>query len=79
MTRTFGNPLHSHSPNDFLLEVADDCFFLLCVIVSLHPSSIDKWFSDLQQGPSVAEMMVCLGPAEIYHRFQNLLRVCESS
>ncbi|XP_056890802.1 probable glutamate--tRNA ligase, mitochondrial isoform X1 [Takifugu flavidus] len=32
-----------------------------------------------QQGPSVAEMMVCLGPAEIYHRFQNLLRVCESS
>lgn len=29
MTRTFGNPLLSHSPNDFLLEVADDCFFLL--------------------------------------------------
>lgn len=29
MTRTFGNPLLSHSPNDFHLEVADDCFFLL--------------------------------------------------
>lgn len=29
MTRTFGNPLLSHSPNDFLLEVTDDCFFLL--------------------------------------------------
>uniref|UniRef100_A0A8D3E434 Nondiscriminating glutamyl-tRNA synthetase EARS2, mitochondrial n=1 Tax=Scophthalmus maximus TaxID=52904 RepID=A0A8D3E434_SCOMX len=29
--------------------------------------------SGLQQGPSVAEMMVSLGPAEISHRFQKLL------
>lgn len=29
--------------------------------------------SGLQQGPSVAEMMVSLGPAEIRHRFQKLL------
>lgn len=35
--------------------------------------------SGLQQGPSVAEMMVCLGPAEVSHRFQKLLQVCESS
>lgn len=29
--------------------------------------------SGLQQGPSVAEMMVSLGPAEVTHRFQKLL------
>ncbi|XP_041640252.1 probable glutamate--tRNA ligase, mitochondrial [Cheilinus undulatus] len=29
--------------------------------------------SGLQQGPSVAEMMVSLGPAEVSHRFQKLL------
>uniref|UniRef100_A0A3Q1G3R5 Nondiscriminating glutamyl-tRNA synthetase EARS2, mitochondrial n=1 Tax=Acanthochromis polyacanthus TaxID=80966 RepID=A0A3Q1G3R5_9TELE len=29
--------------------------------------------SGLEQGPSVAEMMVSLGPAEISHRFQKLL------
>lgn len=30
--------------------------------------------SGLQQGPSVAEMMVSLGPAEISHRFQKLIK-----
>lgn len=55
----------SDSPKDFLL-VGDDCFFP------------DQLFSDLQEGPSVAEMMVCLGPAEITHRFQRLLQVCET-
>ncbi|KAM9856586.1 nondiscriminating glutamyl-tRNA synthetase EARS2, mitochondrial isoform 2-T2 [Aulostomus maculatus] len=31
------------------------------------------------QGPSVAEMMASLGPAEIRHRFQNLLLLSETS
>ncbi|XP_073331786.1 nondiscriminating glutamyl-tRNA synthetase EARS2, mitochondrial [Pagrus major] len=35
--------------------------------------------SGLQQGPSVAEMMVCLGPAEINHRFQKLVQLSETS
>ncbi|XP_062290548.1 probable glutamate--tRNA ligase, mitochondrial [Scomber scombrus] len=35
--------------------------------------------SGLQQGPSVAEMMVSLGPAEISHRFQKLLQLSETS
>ncbi|XP_071361145.1 nondiscriminating glutamyl-tRNA synthetase EARS2, mitochondrial [Trachinotus anak] len=35
--------------------------------------------SGLQQGPSVAEMMVSLGPAEISHRFQKLLLLAETS
>lgn len=35
--------------------------------------------SGLQQGPSVAEMMVCLGPAEISHRFQKLLLLSETN
>uniref|UniRef100_A0A3Q3WIZ7 Nondiscriminating glutamyl-tRNA synthetase EARS2, mitochondrial n=1 Tax=Mola mola TaxID=94237 RepID=A0A3Q3WIZ7_MOLML len=35
--------------------------------------------SGLQQGPSVAEMMVSLGPAEVSHRFQKLLLLSESS
>ncbi|KAM4584558.1 nondiscriminating glutamyl-tRNA synthetase EARS2, mitochondrial [Odontesthes bonariensis] len=35
--------------------------------------------SGLQQGPSVAEMMVCLGPAEITHRFQRLLQLSSTS
>ncbi|XP_034052651.1 probable glutamate--tRNA ligase, mitochondrial [Gymnodraco acuticeps] len=35
--------------------------------------------SGLQQGPSVAEMMVCLGPEEISHRFQKLLQFPETS
>ncbi|KAK2817327.1 hypothetical protein Q5P01_025518 [Channa striata] len=35
--------------------------------------------SGLQQGPSVAEMMVSLGPAEISHRFQKLLELSEAS
>lgn len=48
------------------------------VWVVVFPSP-DQLFSDLQQGPSVAEMMVCLGPMEINHRFQKLLQVCESS
>ncbi|XP_015249496.1 PREDICTED: probable glutamate--tRNA ligase, mitochondrial [Cyprinodon variegatus] len=34
--------------------------------------------SGLQQGPSVAEMMVSLGPAEIRHRFQKLLLALET-
>ncbi|XP_061587254.1 probable glutamate--tRNA ligase, mitochondrial [Cololabis saira] len=34
--------------------------------------------SGLQQGPSVAEMMVSLGPAEIQHRFQKLLQLSHS-
>lgn len=35
--------------------------------------------SGLQQGPSVAEMMVSLGPTEISHRFQKLLLLSEDS
>ncbi|XP_047433977.1 probable glutamate--tRNA ligase, mitochondrial [Mugil cephalus] len=35
--------------------------------------------SGLQQGPSVAEMMVSLGPAEISRRFQKLLLLSETS
>lgn len=35
--------------------------------------------SGLQQGPSVAEMMVSLGPAEISHRFQKLVLLSETS
>ncbi|KAM9770533.1 nondiscriminating glutamyl-tRNA synthetase EARS2, mitochondrial [Menidia menidia] len=35
--------------------------------------------SGLQQGPSVAEMMVSLGPAEVSHRFQRLLQLSGSS
>ncbi|XP_072240806.1 nondiscriminating glutamyl-tRNA synthetase EARS2, mitochondrial [Leuresthes tenuis] len=35
--------------------------------------------SGLQQGPSVAEMMVSLGPAEINHRFQRLLQLSSTS
>ncbi|CAJ1053986.1 probable glutamate--tRNA ligase%2C mitochondrial [Xyrichtys novacula] len=35
--------------------------------------------SGLEQGPSVAEMMVSLGPAEISHRFQRLLLPPETS
>uniref|UniRef100_A0A1A8PYY8 Nondiscriminating glutamyl-tRNA synthetase EARS2, mitochondrial n=1 Tax=Nothobranchius rachovii TaxID=451742 RepID=A0A1A8PYY8_9TELE len=35
--------------------------------------------SGLQQGPSVAEMMVSLGPAEIRHRFQKLLQLTDVS
>ncbi|XP_061736318.1 probable glutamate--tRNA ligase, mitochondrial [Nerophis ophidion] len=35
--------------------------------------------SGLQQGPSVAEMMVELGPAETSHRFQKLLSLSETS
>ncbi|XP_029281383.1 nondiscriminating glutamyl-tRNA synthetase EARS2, mitochondrial isoform X2 [Cottoperca gobio] len=35
--------------------------------------------SGLQQGPSIAEMMVSLGPAEVSHRFQNLLLLSETS
>ncbi|XP_040002842.1 probable glutamate--tRNA ligase, mitochondrial [Xiphias gladius] len=35
--------------------------------------------SGLQQGPSVAEMMVSLGPAEISHRFRKLLPLSETS
>ncbi|KAI4832113.1 hypothetical protein KUCAC02_015094 [Chaenocephalus aceratus] len=35
--------------------------------------------SGLQQGPSVAEMMVCLGPEEISHRFQKLLQFPETN
>ncbi|KAM8773162.1 nondiscriminating glutamyl-tRNA synthetase EARS2, mitochondrial [Acanthopagrus schlegelii] len=35
--------------------------------------------SGLQQGPSVAEMMVSLGPAEISHRFQKLVQLSETS
>ncbi|CAB1454989.1 unnamed protein product [Pleuronectes platessa] len=35
--------------------------------------------SGLQQGPSVAEMMASLGPAEIRHRFQKLLLLSETS
>lgn len=34
--------------------------------------------SGLQQGPSVAEMMVSLGPAEISHRFQKLVELSET-
>ncbi|KAF3852600.1 hypothetical protein F7725_005955 [Dissostichus mawsoni] len=33
----------------------------------------------LSAGPSVAEMMVCLGPEEISHRFQKLLPFSETS
>uniref|UniRef100_A0A1A8CNZ4 Nondiscriminating glutamyl-tRNA synthetase EARS2, mitochondrial n=1 Tax=Nothobranchius kadleci TaxID=1051664 RepID=A0A1A8CNZ4_NOTKA len=35
--------------------------------------------SGLQQGPSVAEMMVSLGPAEVRHRFQKLLQLTDVS
>ncbi|XP_056136664.1 probable glutamate--tRNA ligase, mitochondrial [Lampris incognitus] len=35
--------------------------------------------SGLLQGPSVAEMMVSLGPAEIRHRFQKLLLLTQTS
>ncbi|XP_023154083.2 probable glutamate--tRNA ligase, mitochondrial [Amphiprion ocellaris] len=35
--------------------------------------------SGLQQGPSVAEMMVSLGPAEISHRFQKLLQLSDNN
>uniref|UniRef100_A0A8C2WKN3 Nondiscriminating glutamyl-tRNA synthetase EARS2, mitochondrial n=1 Tax=Cyclopterus lumpus TaxID=8103 RepID=A0A8C2WKN3_CYCLU len=35
--------------------------------------------SGLQQGPSVAEMMVSLGPAEISHRVQKLVLLSETS
>lgn len=35
--------------------------------------------SGLQQGPSVAEMMVSLGPAEISHRFQKLLLLSDNN
>ncbi|XP_029360995.1 nondiscriminating glutamyl-tRNA synthetase EARS2, mitochondrial [Echeneis naucrates] len=35
--------------------------------------------SGLQQGPSVAEMMVSLGPAEAINRFQKLLLLSETS
>ncbi|XP_023262755.1 probable glutamate--tRNA ligase, mitochondrial [Seriola lalandi dorsalis] len=35
--------------------------------------------SGLQQGPSVAEMMLSLGPAEISHRFQKLMLLSETS
>ncbi|XP_071783828.1 nondiscriminating glutamyl-tRNA synthetase EARS2, mitochondrial [Centroberyx gerrardi] len=35
--------------------------------------------SGLQQGPSVAEMMVSLGPTEISHRFQKLLALTQMS
>lgn len=35
--------------------------------------------SGLQQGPSVAEMMVSLGPTEISHRFRRLLQLSETS
>ncbi|KAF7662362.1 hypothetical protein LDENG_00237350 [Lucifuga dentata] len=35
--------------------------------------------SGLQQGPSVAEMMVSLGPTEISHRFQKLLLLSQTS
>ncbi|XP_061889594.1 probable glutamate--tRNA ligase, mitochondrial isoform X2 [Entelurus aequoreus] len=35
--------------------------------------------SGLQQGPSVAEMMVALGPAETSHRFQKLLSLSDTS
>ncbi|XP_070844015.1 nondiscriminating glutamyl-tRNA synthetase EARS2, mitochondrial isoform X2 [Chaetodon trifascialis] len=35
--------------------------------------------SGLQQGPSVAEMMVALGPSEIRHRFQKLVLLSETS
>ncbi|XP_034447420.1 probable glutamate--tRNA ligase, mitochondrial [Hippoglossus hippoglossus] len=35
--------------------------------------------SGLQQGPSVAEMMASLGPAESSHRFQKLLLLSETS
>ncbi|XP_061843842.2 nondiscriminating glutamyl-tRNA synthetase EARS2, mitochondrial [Nerophis lumbriciformis] len=35
--------------------------------------------SGLQQGPSVGEMMVALGPAETSHRFQKLLSLSETS
>ena len=31
-----------------------------------------------QQGPSVAEMMVCLGPSEVTHRFQKLLQLSQT-
>ncbi|XP_046898154.1 probable glutamate--tRNA ligase, mitochondrial isoform X2 [Hypomesus transpacificus] len=34
--------------------------------------------SGLQQGPSVAEMMVCLGPSEVTHRFQKLLQLSQT-
>uniref|UniRef100_UPI0037E822CB nondiscriminating glutamyl-tRNA synthetase EARS2, mitochondrial n=1 Tax=Semicossyphus pulcher TaxID=241346 RepID=UPI0037E822CB len=34
--------------------------------------------SGLQQGPSVAEMMVSLGPVEVNHRFQKLLQLSET-
>uniref|UniRef100_A0A8C7YYY3 Nondiscriminating glutamyl-tRNA synthetase EARS2, mitochondrial n=1 Tax=Oryzias sinensis TaxID=183150 RepID=A0A8C7YYY3_9TELE len=35
--------------------------------------------SGLQQGPSVAEMMVSLSPAELCHRFQKLLQLTDNS
>ncbi|XP_026214874.1 probable glutamate--tRNA ligase, mitochondrial isoform X2 [Anabas testudineus] len=35
--------------------------------------------SGLQKGPSVAELMVSLGPAEIIHRLQKLLKLPETS
>ncbi|XP_035516929.1 probable glutamate--tRNA ligase, mitochondrial [Morone saxatilis] len=35
--------------------------------------------SGLQQGPSVAELMVCLGPVEIRHRLQKLVLLSETS
>ncbi|XP_041839728.1 probable glutamate--tRNA ligase, mitochondrial [Melanotaenia boesemani] len=35
--------------------------------------------SGLQQGPSVAEMMVSLGPAEIRHRFLKFLQLSDAS
>lgn len=54
-------------------------FLLYGLIVLFHSSSTDPLFSsDLQQGPSVAEMMVSLGPAEISHRFQKLVLLSET-
>lgn len=53
------------------LTVSFDCITVL--------TSDPLLSSDLQQGPSVAEMMVCLGPAEINHRFQKLVQLSETS
>uniref|UniRef100_A0A3B4UL38 Nondiscriminating glutamyl-tRNA synthetase EARS2, mitochondrial n=1 Tax=Seriola dumerili TaxID=41447 RepID=A0A3B4UL38_SERDU len=52
----------------------------LTVFTLLYTHSLSRIMSiSVSQGPSVAEMMVSLGPAEISHRFQKLMLLSETS
>lgn len=55
----------------FIPDVGSDCVTRMTSDLTLSPL-------DLQQGPSVAEMMVSLGPAEIRHRLQKLSQLSEA-